>query len=163
MSFEDVLAREESWYLEDLLAQGVPALIQEDQGGPFQVVAANPRRLSQGRNQLWLASAESTQGKGSKSDTRWDHDVTAIVLWSALQSTVRANEDQEDMQAAVGRVAARIAGPPGDRGHAGRWWQIGPLRVAPPSPMQLLTFGDVIGGLGAAYQVAITYRVTEWL
>lgn len=159
--YEDVLAREEAWYTADLADRGVLPLL-EAAGGPFDVVAANPRRLSQGKRQLWLAHAESVMGRGSKTDTRWDHTITVLALWGAVQSSVRADVDEKGLDAAVQRVAERIKGPPGDRGHDGRWWGIGPVQVAPASPLLLLTYTDVLGGLGAGYTVSITYRVTEW-
>jgi hypothetical protein len=160
--YGDVLAREEAWYLADLANRGLLPLLAAS-GGPFDVVAANPRRLSQGKRQLWLAHAESNMGRGSKQDTRWDHDLVVLALWSSMQSSVRADDDERTLDLAVQRVIDRIKGPPGDRGHDGRWWAVGPVRVSPASPLLLLTHSDVLGGLGAAYTVAISYRVTEWL
>lgn len=159
--YVDVLAREETWYTANLADRGVAGLLAAS-GGPFAVVAANPRRLSQGRNQLWLAHAETSQGRGTKQDTRWDHDIVALLLWSATQASVRAQDDEVALDAAANLVADRVRGPAGDRSHDGRWWSVGPVRIAPPTPTQFLVWTDIIGGLGAAYLVTVSYRCSEW-
>lgn len=161
MSYADVVDAEAEWFGADLSAQGVPALLAS-QGGPFHVVAAHVRRLAQARHQLYLAHGPTAQPRRSKTTTRLDHQVVALVLWAALGAGARAHEDADDLEQAVAKVIARVLGPVGDVGHGGRWFRVGPVATEPASILDQLAFGDAIGAAGAAHTVVLRYTVTEF-
>ena len=161
MGYAEALTAEEDWFTSPLV--GVPPLIKED-GGPFDVCAAQVRRLSQAPRQLFLGHTRSTDGRQSKTpDHRIDHEIVALVFWSAIGAGARAHRDQAELDAAVERVLARIRGLQGDSTHGGRWWGVGEARVEPPNPATLLAFSDAAGAVGAAYQVSVRYTVVEYL
>lgn len=159
MTYADALAKEEAWFASDLSAQGVPGL-----SPPFDVVASQVRRLSQARRQLFLGHSRSTDGRRSKAgDHRVDHEIVALVFWAAVGAGGRAHEDQDRLDEAVERVLARVRGPAGDYTHGGRWWSVGEVRVEPPNPATLLAFRDAAGAVGAGYELAVRFSVTELL
>lgn len=161
MPYADALAVEEAWFTSPLV--GVPVLVAED-GGPFDIVAAQVRRLSQARRQLFLGHGPTTSARGSKTGDRFvTHEVVALVFWSAPGAGGRAHEDQASLDEATERVLARVRGPVGDYTHGGRWWSVGEARVEPPNPATLLAFRDAAGAVGAGYELAVKYSVTELL
>ncbi|HJV09472.1 MAG TPA: hypothetical protein VJ653_07315 [Acidimicrobiales bacterium] len=162
MSYADALDREAEWYGLDLVDDGIPALASAD-GGPFDVVATHVRRLAQAGHQLYLAHGPTTQPASSKSTTRLDHQVAALVLWAAVGAGARAHVDQASMEEAVAKVIARVIGPVGDVGHGGRWFKVGPVSTEPANVLDLLRFADVIGAAGAAHTVIVRYTVTEFV
>ncbi len=157
----DVLEREEAWFLDPNL--GLPGL-RVDQGGPFDVVAAQVRRVAQAPAQLFLGLTETRTTRPAKnSATRLEHDLVALAIWAAARGGTRANLDQALLDDALDRVELRVRGPEGDRGHGGRWWQVSEARVALPTLPQVLAFGDAVGSLGAAYTRSVTWTCVEWV
>lgn len=156
-----MLATECEWFLVDLFSQGVPHLLRAD-GGPFDVVTPHVRRLSQANHQLYLTHGPTREGRGAKNMVRLDHEVVAIILWSALGAGAREQVDQANVEAAVAKVVARVLGPDGDVGHGGRWFSIGPASVEPVNPLDRLRWSDAISAAGAAHVVAVRYTVTEF-
>lgn len=162
MAYDAVLESEQAWYETDLTASGVPALLKA-QGGPFDIVASHVRRLAQARAQLYLTHGPTTQARGAKAGVRLDHQVIALVLYAAVGAGARAHVDQDSLEAAVGRVVARVLGPAGDVDHGGRWFRVGPVATEPVGLEGLLQWGDAIAAAGAAHVVAVRYTVSEYL
>jgi hypothetical protein len=163
VSVADVLEREEAWFLDATL--GLPPLLASA-GGPFDIVAAQVRRVAQGPRQLFLGVTESRETRPAKnSPMRLDHDVVALCLWSAVKGGARAHLDQAVFDDALSAVVARVRGPGdiGDATHGGRWWLVSDARVALPTLPQVLAFGDAVGALGAAYVRSVTWTVSEWV
>lgn len=159
-SYADALVDEEAWFLADLSVDGIPGLTK-DAGGPFDVVAAQVRRLQQKPRQLFLAHDTSRDARGSKDSRRLDHDLMALVLWP-YRNAQAMHEDQDRLDAAVDAVLARIRGPLGDRTHGGRWWIVGDSRVEPPNPSTILTFADAMAAVGTAIEVVVRWTVTAY-
>lgn len=158
---DDVLEREEQWFL--AAVPGLPPLRVVD-GGPFDIVAAQVRRAAQAPAQLFLGLTDTRSTKPAKnSATRLEHDLVALAIWAAARGGAQANLDQGLLDDALERVAQRVRGPEGDRGHGGRWWQVSGLRVALPTLPQVLAFGDAVGALGAAYTRSVTWTCVEWV
>lgn len=157
----DVLDTELEWFRLDLAGEDLPPLVKPE--GPFVVVERDVRRLAQARTQLYLTRGPTTQPKGSKTTTRLDHEVVALVLWAATGAGARAHQDQESLDAAVAKVVARVVGPEGDVGHDGRWFKVGPVTTQPVGLEGLLRWGDAIGAAGAAYTVAVRWTVSEFV
>lgn len=156
----DVLDLELEWFLADVEDLNP---LPESAGGPFHVVEREVRRLSQARNQLYLTLGPTTTPRGSKTTRRLDHEVIALVLWTAVGAGQRAHVDQAALGRAVDLITRRVLGPDGDIGHGGRWFRAGGLRTEPVGLDGLLRWGDAIGAAGAAYTVAIRYTVSEFV
>lgn len=156
--YAGVLDIEAEWLTADLSAEGLPPL-SASRGGPFHAIGAEVRRLDQARHQLWLVHTRSTQGRGSKSDTRLVHEVTAVILWHAAGAGHRAHVDQAKLAEAVEAVLLRVGH---DLTHGGRWWGVGPATVNPPTPLQLLAWRDALAAAGAAHELTVTWTATEW-
>lgn len=159
--YDAVLDSELEWFRADLAAQGLAPLAKP--AGPFAVVERDVRRLAQARTQLWLTRGPTTQPRGSKTTTRLDHEVIALVLWAAIGAGARAHVDAENLEEAVGLVVARVVGPEGDVGHGGRWFRVGPVSTEPVGLDGLLRWGDAIGAAGAAHTVAVRWSVSEFV
>jgi hypothetical protein len=161
MSPSDVLDVELEWFRLDLANDDVPPLVKPD--GPFMVLERDVRRLAQARTQLYLTRGPTTQPRSSKTTTRLDHEVIALVLWAATGAGARAHQDQEPLDDAMAKVVARVLGPDGDVGHGGRWFKVGPVSTQPVGLEGLLRWGDAIGAAGAAYTVAVRWSVSEFV
>lgn len=164
MPYATVIDLEAEWFALDLTTDDVPALRKAD-GGPFDEVAARPRQLSQAPHQLFLAHGPTTHLPGAKGTRRVQHEVVALIFWPNPGAAQRSHEDQLALDAATERVVARIRGPLGQQGrtHGDRWWRVADPRVEPPSPVTLLTFRDIVGAVGAGFEVLIRYNVQEWV
>jgi hypothetical protein len=160
MSYADALDSEEAWFTSSVA--GLPALLEP--AGPFDVVSAGIKRLSQAPRQLFLGHGPTTDRRQSKdSDRRVDHEIVALIFWPSTVASTRADEDQEALDDAVDKVLQRVRGPADDDStHGGRWWHVGDARVEPPNPATILAFADVQGAVGRGYSVAVRYSVTEW-
>lgn len=161
VSYATLLAAEAEWFSADMSAEGLPALTK-DQGGPFDIVTPHVRRLSQVRLQLYLGHGPTSQGRGSKTLVRLDHQVLAIVLVAAAGAGTREHVDQATVESAVSKVVARVIGPPGDVGHGGRWFSVRGVTVEPASPLDRLRFTDAITAAGGAHVVVVRYTVVEY-
>lgn len=159
MPYASVLDLEEAWFLDSSL--GLPPLAAAD-GGPFGVVAAHVRRLSQHPRQLFIGHGPTTDLRRSKAGDRLvRHEIVVLVAWPSVGAGHRAHEDQARLDDAVDAVLARVRGPVDDIGHGGRWWGVADARVEPPNPATILAFRDAIGAMGGGYEVAIRYSVLE--
>ena len=156
-----VLGAEAEWLTADLSAEGYPPLLAS-QGGPFDAVGAEVRRLDQHRHQLWLAHSQTRQGKGSKQSVRLDHEVAAVVMWAAAGAGHRAHLDQAALAKGIESLLVRLAGTEGDRTHGGRWFNVAPATVAGATPLQLLVWTDAVAAAGAAHVVVVTWTVAEY-
>lgn len=148
----DVLDREVDWLTAVL--PGLPSLAEH-----FDVIAAHVRRLAQHPRQLYvglLATRDTSPTKNG--DRRLEHDVVALTLYPALGAGARAHADRDRAEVAVAAVVDRIAV---DRTHGGRWWSISDATVAPPDPITMLAFADVLAVAGSSYAYSITWTATE--
>ncbi len=157
----DALSREEAWYL-----AAVPGLRPLDvaTGGPFDIVAANVRRIAQHPRQLFLGLLTATSVRTSKTgDLRHDYEISALVLWGHRVSGAgaRAHVELGALDEALGRIVERvIAG--GDITHGGRWWRTTPPVVEFPPPATILAFADVIGAADPAHVRSVRYTCSEY-
>jgi hypothetical protein len=164
----DAVARETAWFQADLSAQGIPHLLKAGANdGPFGIVDAYPRRLSQRSHQLYLWREAITQTRRGSGTHELRHFLVATVLWSQAATPERAHEDQARLDDAIARVFARVAGG-GDRSHGRRFTSVGAAKDNNPGigarmadPLAAIRAADAPGGLGRAYEVHVRFVATE--
>ena len=163
----DAVAREAEWFVGDHVADGLPALLAATgNDGPFGVVGAYPRRLSQRAHQcyVWREALTDTRRGAGLHELR--HFLVATVLWSQAASPERAHNDQAALDAALERIFTRIVGA-GNRSHGGRFTSVAAATSGPgvgmrmTDPFAALVVRDAPGGLGLAYRVDVRYVATE--
>lgn len=163
MSYADAVTREAAWFT--AAVAGLPDLGAPT--GPLDLVVAYPRRISQRSRQLWLYRAGVTDDRlGLAGERLWRHQMVAYIVWGRALPSSEAHIDAANLDAAIDSVLARIrggaVGTVGDPSHGARWLdQVGPIRCEYLNPLTPAAPVDAAGSAGNAFEVRISYVVTE--
>ncbi len=135
MSLADAVARETAWLC--TAGDGLPALLAEHDG-PFDVVQGyHPRTPSSEQRSLYVMRRTLKSNRFAAVRRMAVHSFVLRLWWPASDGEGVMENDQAALDVAVGKVIARVAGPPFDKTHGGRF-----LSVAEGDSELAVSFSD---------------------